>query len=301
MRTIRARLLTLVLWCFAAPLAGAVSTYDVIELSRQGYSDEQLVDIVRITGSVFKLAAEDIPRLKELGVSETVIREMLQSGRGSTGSIEQQSAAFFDDSGSNNTPRRFSLQATLDENAGDGQRLYVAVLGAPVLILGSRGQHRSVEDRGAAIVRSLDEAVRLGDGGFRLLRTGDVVQVVYHSAKLREIPIITLDRQDTDDYGMRSKRRITAEVLAAYWAALLNDYWAIAVQHRAPSRLVKLRDGVALKDFFERVHTTDAGQDASVELAGEQLQPELRQQLERLASTVPDDYRAYPGLIADSS
>jgi len=293
--------LTLALWCVAAPMAWAVNTYDVIELSRQGYSDEQLVDIVRTTGSVFRLSAEDIPRLKELGVSETVIREMLQSGRGSSGSVDQQSGAYFDANGSNNTPHRFSLHAASGDGTGDRQRVYVAVLGAPVLTLAGKGRYRSVEDRGAAIVQSLDEAVRLGDGGFRMLRTDDVVQVVYHSAKLREVPIITLDRQDIDDYGIRSKRRITAEVLAAYWAALLNDYWAISVQHRAPSRLVNLRDGAALKQFFERVHATDAGQEKNAGLADQQMQPELRQQLERLASAVPDDYRAYPGLTADRS
>ena len=60
-----------------ASLAWAVSIYDVIELSRQGYSDEEVVKIIRSTGSVFELTAEDIPRLKNLGVSDAIIRSML--------------------------------------------------------------------------------------------------------------------------------------------------------------------------------------------------------------------------------
>ena len=66
MNIIRATLWTLGIWCATSSLAGAVSTYDVIELSRQGYSNEQIVDIVRVTGSVFKLTAPDILRLKDV-------------------------------------------------------------------------------------------------------------------------------------------------------------------------------------------------------------------------------------------
>ena len=62
-----------------ASLAWAVSIYDVIELSRQGYSDAEVVNIIRTTGSVFELTAEDIPRLKNLGVSDAIIRSMLMA------------------------------------------------------------------------------------------------------------------------------------------------------------------------------------------------------------------------------
>ena len=80
MRIFRTMLSTLAIWCATVSLAWAVSIYDVIELSRQGYSGEDIVNIVRTTRSVFKLTAADIPRLKELGVSEAVIRVMLESG-----------------------------------------------------------------------------------------------------------------------------------------------------------------------------------------------------------------------------
>jgi hypothetical protein len=338
MRIIRFTLSTLAIWCVTVSLAGAVNIYDVIELSRQGYGDEEIVDIVRTTRSVFKLTAPDIPRLKELGVSEAVIRVMLDSGpadlsgAGSVPSVKidrdsipaavpaianllpdnnaESNAPLradshphtdFDEHGNATTLDRFALQAVSEEAAGDHQHMYVTMLGAPVLILRDEGRYRSVEDRGTAIVQNLEEAVRLGDGGFRLLRTGDAIQVVYHSVDLREVPIITLDRKDVYAYDVRSDRSVTSYVLASYWAALFNDYWAILVQHRPPSRLVNLRRGAALKPLYEIVNATDSDQEGHLEFAIEQLPVEIRRHLERLATTVPDDFNPFPAANRDTS
>jgi len=65
------------------------------------------------------------------------------------------------------------------------------------------------------------EAVRLGDGGFRFLHADGADQVVYHSADLQQVPIITLDPSDTYAYDVRSESRVSSDVLAAYWAVLL--------------------------------------------------------------------------------
>ncbi len=338
MRIIRFTLSTLAIWCATVSLAGAVNVYDVIELSRQGYSDEEIVDIVQTTRSVFKLTAPDIPRLKDLGVSEAVIRVMLESGPTDLSGAESvpsvnidresiPAAASFttdpptydyadfntpfradsyphaniDDDGSSTTPDRFSLQAVSETAAGDHQHIYVTMLGAPVLILRDEGRYRSVEDRGRAVVQNLEEAARMGDGRFRLLRTDDLVQIVYHSVTLRELPIITLEVQDIYAYDVRSARSVTSDVLASYWAALLNDYWAISVQHRPPSRLVNLNRGAALKLLFDTFNATDFDQQGNFDVAIEQLPVEIRRQLVRLATTVPDDFSAFPGSKRDMS
>ncbi|NOX70000.1 MAG: hypothetical protein GXP15_12485 [Gammaproteobacteria bacterium] len=321
MHIIRATISAVFIWSATVSVAGAVNIYDVIELSRQGYDDEQIVDIVNVTHSVFKLTAADIPRLKKLGVSEVVIRVMLGSGpvdlsraesfprvgvdREST--ISSDIARLNDDDAEFESPQsakgsaridraaRFSLQTVLEEAAGDQEHLYVTILGAPVLILGDEGQFRSVEDRGKAIVRNLQEAARMGDGGFRLLRSDDTVQVVYHSADLRELPVITLNSRDIHAYDVRSERRVTANVLASYWAALLNDYWAMSVQGRSPSRLVNLHRGGALKLLFESVNANDTRQSGNQESAVEQLPAEIQGHLERLATAVPDDFSPFPG------
>lgn len=60
-----------------APAAYAVSIYDVIQLSRKGYDGREILGILEATNSVFELTAEDVVRLKGLGVDEAVIEKML--------------------------------------------------------------------------------------------------------------------------------------------------------------------------------------------------------------------------------
>jgi hypothetical protein len=62
----------------AAPVAArAVSIYDVIQLSRKGYSGREIVGILEATNSAFDLSADDVVRLKQLGVEEVVVQKML--------------------------------------------------------------------------------------------------------------------------------------------------------------------------------------------------------------------------------
>ena len=59
--------------------ASALTVYDVIQLSGKNYSDQDIVTLIKVTNSAFELKAEDIPRLTDLGVSETMIRAMLKA------------------------------------------------------------------------------------------------------------------------------------------------------------------------------------------------------------------------------
>ena len=73
-RAIPALLLALVL--FPASLS-AISVFDVIRLSQQKYSDDEIVRVIQATDSRFVLNADDATRLRKEGVTEVVIREML--------------------------------------------------------------------------------------------------------------------------------------------------------------------------------------------------------------------------------
>lgn len=64
--------------------AEAVSTRDLIELSRAGLGDEVLLALIEVHGTIFSLDAAGIRDLKAAGVSERVIVAMLRSGREST-------------------------------------------------------------------------------------------------------------------------------------------------------------------------------------------------------------------------
>lgn len=69
-------LLLLALVLFPASLS-AISVFDVIRLSQQKYSDDEIVRIIQATDSRFVLNADDATRLRKEGVTEVVIREML--------------------------------------------------------------------------------------------------------------------------------------------------------------------------------------------------------------------------------
>jgi hypothetical protein len=55
----------------------SLSIYDVIMLNQKGYEADDIIALIETTGSAFDLTAKDIARLKETGVSETVIQAML--------------------------------------------------------------------------------------------------------------------------------------------------------------------------------------------------------------------------------
>jgi len=338
----RSTISTLTIWCACVPLAWAVSIYDVIELSRKGYSDEEIVNVIETTRSVFQLDAEDIPRLKNLGVSEAVIRKMLEAVPVEqeaadiirTGSPEAELTAPSDahiagnrsedqigrssltthmrrthsESGHNGDPTlpatlrdQFSVQTMFEEAAGDHDHVYVALSSVPILVLRDEGRFQSIEDRARAVARNLAAARRIGQGRFRRSHANGVDLVVYHSVNLREVPIVTVNHHDAYAYDVRSERRVTTDLLASYWAALLNDYWAITFEHRAPSRLVNLHRGDALMLLFEVVNRTGSDEPLNLGLAVQQLPGAIQSHLERLAVAVPDDFDTWPEYVGERS
>jgi len=60
-------------------IASAVSTRDLIELSKAGLGDEVLVALIEADGTVFNLDAPKILELRGAGVSERVITAMLRN------------------------------------------------------------------------------------------------------------------------------------------------------------------------------------------------------------------------------
>ncbi len=85
--------IALVVTLAMATPASALSIVDIVQLSQNSYSEEAIIKLIEVTSSAFELEAEDLPRLKELGVSEAVIRVMLErvpAARGDAGNDEQR-------------------------------------------------------------------------------------------------------------------------------------------------------------------------------------------------------------------
>jgi hypothetical protein len=309
-----------------AGFASAVSIYDVIELSRQDFSDNEVVNIIRTTGSAFELAAEDIPRLKKLGVSETVIQAMLLTtpdesteGMPLPGTSEKIPAATEGKPVENsvrvtpvvsrNSPRkksldsdkpplvmsrRFAVKFLSEDAAGGHQHAYVTLNGLPILILRDEGRYRSIEDRGKAVAGNLEKAINIGDGRFTRVHENGVEKIVYQGVDQRAVSILAINYRDVQAYDVRSERRLSSDLLAAYWAALLNDYWAIAVQHRVPTDLVNLHRGDALMLLYKIANQSGSGEQSDLGKAVQQLPGTIQRHLERLARSVPDDFDILP-------
>jgi len=72
------RLLVIAVLALAVPrIVYSLSIYDVIMLSQKDYEADDIVVLIESTGSAFDLTAEDVTRLTDAGVSETVIQAML--------------------------------------------------------------------------------------------------------------------------------------------------------------------------------------------------------------------------------
>lgn len=75
-------LLTALSFLMAAPAVYAVSLYDIIQLAKKGYRDNQIVGIIETTDSRFQVDADTVLTLKREGVSETVIQAIVARSDG---------------------------------------------------------------------------------------------------------------------------------------------------------------------------------------------------------------------------
>ena len=137
---------------FAISVSGQVSAltvYDVIQLSAKNYSDQDIVTLIKVTNSAFELKAEDIPRLTDLGVSETMIRAMLKATHLETRSDspavpEQREPNAAVTTGHSDTTEEVAKQAGNTSKYVEGNQ-YVAQADAPqvsledILLLMERG------------------------------------------------------------------------------------------------------------------------------------------------------------------
>ncbi len=310
----------LALIAFSAPPVFALSVFDVIQLSKGDYSDQAIIDLFEATNSAFDLEAEDLPRLKQLGVSEPVIRAMLEravsegwdSGEAEaaaapheTGDVRESepSRAHADVVGTP-TPGHADLASTPladgpftshplhEARAGGHLHVALALGGLDLLVLRDEGGYASVETRGRAVVERLREAWAVGRGRFQVQHAASGAQVVFHAGpderKQQTIRVLTVSAGDARAYELRSGRRVTPDLLAGYWADLLSDFWAMA-HGEPPERLLALHEGEALGVLHEALMRLDEP-DGTLRAAAELLPSSTRHHLERLTQALPLEY-----------
>ena len=306
----------LALIALSAPPAFALSVFDAIQLSKRGYSDQAIIDLIEATDSAFDLEAEDLPKLKQLGVSEAVIRAMLEravsdgeaeaaAAPHETGDVRQiePSRTHADVVGTPphdrahraSTPRSdnpFSAHPLLEARGGGHVHLVLALNGLELLVLRDEGGYASIETRGRAVVERLREAWAARRGRFRAQRAASGAQVVFHAGtdarKQQMIRVLTVSAGDARAYELRSGRSVTPDLLARYWADLLSDFWAVA-HGEPPERLLALHEGEALGVLREALAQLDES-DGTLRAAVELVPSSTRHHLQRLARTVPMEY-----------
>ncbi len=316
----RVSLGVLALIAFSAPPASALSVFDAIQLSKRGYSDQAIIDLIEATDSAFDLEAEDLPKLKQLGVSEPVIRAMLKravgEGRDSgeagaaaapheTGGVRKSepSSTHADVVGTPPHDRAhrastpisdspFTAHPLREERAGGHFHLALALDGVELLVLRDEGGYASIETRGRAVVGRLREAWAAGRGRFQAARAASGAQVVFRAGaderKQQMIRVLTVSAGDARAYELRSGRSVTPDLLAMYWADLFSDFWAVA-HGEPPERLLGLHEGEALRVLREALAQLD-GPDGTLRAAAELVPSSTRHHLQRLARAVPIEY-----------
>ncbi len=310
----------LALIAFSATPAFALSVFDAIQLSKQGYSDQAIIDLIEATDSAFDLEAQDLPKLKQLGVSEPVIRAMLEravseaADSGEAGAADaphetgrvrksEPSRTHADVVGTpphdraqrTSTPRPdspFTVHPLREARGGGHVHLVLALDGLELLVLRDEGGYASIETRGRAVVERLREAWAAGCGRFRAEHPASGAQVVFRAGsderKQQMIRVLTVSAGDARAYELRSGRSVTPDLLARYWADLFSDFWAVA-HGEAPERLLALHEGQALGVLREALAQLDEP-DGTLRAAAERVPSSTRHHLQRLARTVPMEY-----------
>jgi len=313
----------LVLWCLPMAPAVAINIYDVVELSRGDYSDAQIVGIIEATESVFELTSEDLPGLKNIGIRPAVIKVMMQRSRVTNGNdagpiidpfesgsdISDRTEAYEAEPANNKyttrpvsisasspaatIPAPFSVNHIREDSSGEHQHFSVDLYGVRLLVIRDEGRYATLEDRARSIALRLDEARRAGQGKFLAIHiNGEEVVVFKDDTGTLDVQIVAVSGSDVVAYDVRSEQRVTNDLLAAYWSALLNDYWKIAFERQPPEQLRHLHRGEALMLLFAVVRNTPDDEEFSLKRGVRQLPDSIQKHLARLAYAVPEDFEA---------
>ena len=290
--------------------AAAMTVYDVIQLSKKSYSDEGIIALIETTDSAFELKADDIPRLVELGVSEPVIQAMLKAvpaeppvesapdrapGQYVGSRVEHKSAGGAANAlvGSEKTVPRAKVDSELLTEPGSGGHHHrvINLSGIRLLVLRDEGGFPTVAARARAVVERLRGASAMEEGQFQPAHMGGRDAVVFISSGTgRQVTVVSVSTRDASAYQRRSGRRVTADLLAAYWSDLLTDYWSLALEGQPPVRLAALHEGEALQELYDGLDKS-IGNDAD-RLSGAflSLPKQERDHLLQLAVSVPRDF-----------
>lgn len=316
-------------------LAGAISLYDIIQLSKAGKRDAEIIDLIETTRARFALDAQSIAELKKAGVSERVIQALIQAGPPEEGDQDAaptaaevhkapgrshlETEAWREGAPSASRDKRFGPSAPAGTEGGSGGPVFgfftfeetgsghgsghvhfaIAMAGIPVLVLRSEAGHRSVAERATEAAARLTRAIKAPGGRFFPVSRPHP-GVKYRSPSGAEEEVLDVSRGDVIAYQRRSVGQVSSERLAAYWAALLNDYTGLLVGE-APTELATLHLGESLerlqRDLRSRTRkggAANASEETFLSVV-DHLPAEDKDHLIELATRIPAEFRVPKG------
>jgi hypothetical protein len=292
--------LILLLALLPASLA-AISVFDVIRLSQEQYADAEIIRLIQTTDSRFVLSAEDTVRLRRAGVTEGVIREMLSrpaperesepaasEGAASPSHAPASIRSSGGDARRGRRPEPLFAGAPYRERSAD-PRAHAAVTlgGIEVLIVRDEASFSSPLVRARAVAQTLNGLAARASGRFAARAAGQDSRVFFEASDGATTDVIAVTPADVAAYRAGGRQQVSAGTLASFWAALLNDYWSIAVAGRPPRYLVDSRDGMALEELSRAVRLPAGA--AAVSAALDSLGRTDREHLRRLPLAVPEE------------
>ena len=312
--------------------AMALSLFDVVQMVRAGYSDREILDLLEVTEAQFALDAAAVTTLKKEGVSETVIQALIRASAAepASGATDSEGAGDAREPAAEEWRRHephgapgpaaaappsvsgeeipqalgpppgggaFAAVAFDEEGGsheGGHQHFAVAVAGIPAIALRSEAGYGSVQARAQAMAARLEQAVH-GAGGEFFAASRSSPAVWYAPAGGTPVEVLPVSRGDVIAYQRRSVGPVTAERLAAYWAALLDDFSRVFLFGQAPAQLSGLHMGRVLAvlhdDLGARAGAVEAGQEApDLPAAVDHLNAEDKEHLIELPRRVPAEF-----------
>ena len=285
----------------------AISVFDVIRLSQGRYSDEEIIRLIETTDSRFVLSAEDTVRLRKEGVTESVIREMLsrpapqqpqqkseppRSGSAASLSGPPAGTSSGGDAGRGRRPEPLFAGSPYEETSPDHHaQAAVTLAGIEVLIVRDAAGFSSPLARARAVAKTLNSLAASASGRFADRAAGRDAKVVFEGSDGAATDVVRVTPADVAAYRVvGGGRLVSSGTLASFWAALLNDYWAVGVAGKPPRYLVGSREGQALERLSRAVRLPAGPRDAAAVRAGlDSLGRTDREHLRKLPTAVPED------------
>ena len=279
-------ILFLVLLAVLLPASlAAISVFDVIRLSQGRYSDAEIIRLIQTTDSRFVLSAEDTVRLREAGVTDNVIREMLSR----PAPRRESEPPVSDGAALRSRPEPLFSGSPYQDGSGDRRgNAAVTLAGIEVLILRDEAGFSSPLARARAVAQTLNTLP--ASGRFAVRAAGRDSRVVFEGPDGSARDIVRVTVADVVAYRAEGDRQVSSETLSSFWGALLNDYWAVAVTGRPPRSLADSRGGQALARLSGAVRLPAGTRDAAAVRAGfDSLARADRELLRKLPAAVPED------------